>query len=89
MVVPSRTGLSAAVAAAVVLSAPVLLGGGLKAEERINWLKTPAAEVQPTTAAGAAAAAIPAQPASADLPLPPGSWGSAGDLGVQDRGLRG
>ena len=43
MVVPSRTGLSAAVAAAVVLSAPVLLGGGLKAEERINWLKTPAA----------------------------------------------
>ena len=43
MVVPSRTGLPAAVAAAVVLSAPVLLGGGLKAEERINWLKTPAA----------------------------------------------
>ena len=43
MVVPSRTGLSAAVAAAVVLSAPVLLGGGLKAEERINWLKLPAA----------------------------------------------
>ena len=43
MVVPSRTGLSAAAAAAVVLSAPVLLGGGVKAEERINWLKTPAA----------------------------------------------
>ena len=43
MVVPSRSGLSAAVATAVLLSAPVLLGGGLKAEERINWLKTPAA----------------------------------------------
>ena len=43
MVVPSRTGLSVAAAAAVVLSAPVLLGGGVKAEERINWLKTPAA----------------------------------------------
>ena len=43
MVVPSRSGLSAAVAAAVLLSAPALLGGGLKAEERINWLKTPAA----------------------------------------------
>ena len=43
MDVPSRTGLPAAVAAAVVLSAPVLLGGGLKAEERINWLKKPAA----------------------------------------------
>ena len=43
MVVPSRTGLSVAAAAAVVLSAPVFLGGGVKAEERINWLKTPAA----------------------------------------------
>ena len=43
MVVPSRTGLSVAAAAAVVLSAPVLLGGGVKAEERINWLMTPAA----------------------------------------------
>ena len=43
MVVPSRSGLSAAVATAVLLSAPVLLGGGLKAAERINWLKTPAA----------------------------------------------
>ena len=40
MVVPSRTGLSVAAAAAVVLSAPVFLGGGVKAEERINWLKT-------------------------------------------------
>ena len=43
MVVPSKSGLSAAVATAVLLSAPVLLGGGLKAAERINWLKTPAA----------------------------------------------
>jgi len=43
MVVPSRSGLSAAVAAAVLLSAPALLGGEVKAEERINWLKTPAA----------------------------------------------
>ena len=57
MVVPSRTGLSAAVAAAVVLSAPVLLGGGLKAEERINWLKTPAAAASTT-------------PLQAPLPLP-------------------
>lgn len=43
MVVPSRSGLSAAVATAVLLSAPALLGGEVKAEERINWLKTPAA----------------------------------------------
>ena len=43
MVVPKRTGFSAAVAAAVLLSAPGLLGGEVKAEERINWLKTPAA----------------------------------------------
>ena len=43
MVVPKRTGFSAAVAAAVLLSAPALLGGEVKAEERINWLKTPAA----------------------------------------------
>ena len=43
MVVPSRIGLSAGVvAAAVVLSAPVGLGGSVRAEERINWLKTPA-----------------------------------------------
>ena len=57
MVVPSRTGLPAAVAAAVVLSAPVLLGGGLKAEERINWLKTPAA--------------VRSLPAPPPLPSPP------------------
>ena len=50
MVVPSRTGLSAGVAAAVVLSAPVLLGGGLKAEERMNWLKTPARATTPLQA---------------------------------------
>ena len=50
MVLPSRTGLPAAVAAAVVLSAPVLLGGGLKAEERINWLKSPAAATMPLQA---------------------------------------
>ena len=43
MVVPKRTGFSAAMAAAVVLLAPGLLAGGLKAEERINWLKTPVA----------------------------------------------
>ena len=42
MVELTRSGLSAAVASAVLLSAPVLLGGGVKAEERINWLKTPA-----------------------------------------------
>ena len=50
MVVPSRTGLSAGVAAAVVLMAPVFLGGGLKAEERINWLKTPARATTPLQA---------------------------------------
>ena len=50
MVVPSRTGLSAGVAAAVVLMAPVFLGGGLKAEERINWLKTPARATTPVQA---------------------------------------
>ena len=43
MVVPSRSGLSAAVATAVLLLAPVLLGGEVKAEERINWLRTSAA----------------------------------------------
>ena len=59
MVVPSRSGLSAAVATAVLLSAPVLLGGGLKAEERINWLKTPAA---------ATSRAVQAPP---PLPVPP------------------
>ena len=52
MVVPSRTGLSAAVAAAVVLSVPVLSAGGLKAEERINWLKTPAAAAATTPLQG-------------------------------------
>ena len=57
MDVPTRTGLPAAVAAAVVLSAPVLLGGGLKAEERINWLKTPAA--------------VRSLPAPPPLPSPP------------------
>ena len=34
----------------MVLSAPVLLGGGLKAEERINWLKSPAAATTPLQA---------------------------------------
>jgi hypothetical protein len=75
MVVPSRSGLSAAVAAAVMLSAPVMLGGGVKAEERINWLKTPAA------------VAIPAQPAAPDLPISLSSRGSVGHFGVQDRRL--
>ena len=41
MVVPSRTGLSAGVAAAVVLFTPAFLVRGVQAEERINWLKTP------------------------------------------------
>ena len=59
MVVPSRTGLSATVAAAVVLSAPLLLAGGVKAEERINWLKPPTA---------AAAKTLQAPP---PLPSPP------------------
>ena len=59
MVVPSRSGLSAAVATAVLLSAPALLGGEVKAEERINWLKTPAA---------AASRSLQAPP---QLPSPP------------------
>ena len=59
MVVPSRSGLSAAVATAVLLSAPVLLGGGVKAEERINWLKIPAS---------ATSRAVQAPP---PLPVPP------------------
>ena len=58
MVVPSRTGLFAAVAAAVLLSGPVLLSGALKAEERINWLKTPSK----------VPATLPAPP---PLPAPP------------------
>ena len=48
MVVPSRIALPAGVAAAVVLSAPVSLGGGVRAEERINWLKTPAKVTAPS-----------------------------------------
>ena len=59
MVELTRSGLSAAVASAVLLSAPVLLGGGVKAEERINWLKTPA----PATSR-----AVQAPP---PLPVPP------------------
>ena len=43
MVVPKRTGFSAAVAAAVMLAVPGFTGSELRAEERINWLKTPAA----------------------------------------------
>ena len=46
MVVPKRTSFSAAVAAAVVLLAPGLSAGGLKAEERINWLRTPATQTR-------------------------------------------
>ena len=59
MVVPSRSGLSAAVASAVLLSAPVLFGGGVKAEERINLLKTPA---------GATSRSLQEPP---ELPVPP------------------
>ena len=40
MVVPSRTGLSTAVAAAFMLSVPGFVGCELRAEERINWLKS-------------------------------------------------
>ena len=63
MVVCPRTSLSAGVAAAVVLSAPLLLGGGLRAEERINWLKTPA---KATTTPLQAPPPLPAPPS-----LPP------------------
>ena len=40
MVLPSRTTLAAGVASAVVLSVPVFFCGALRAEERINWLKS-------------------------------------------------
>ena len=62
MVVPSRSGLSAAVATAVLLWAPALLGGKVKAEERINWLKTPAA------AASRSLQATPPLPSPPSLP---------------------
>jgi len=48
MVVPSRTSLSIGVAAAVARSVPGFLGAELRAEERINWLKTPAAAASTT-----------------------------------------
>ena len=41
MVVPKTTDIFAAVATAMVLSASGLSDGGLKAEERINWMKAP------------------------------------------------
>ena len=62
MVVPSRSGLSAAVATVVVVSAPTLLGGEVKAEERINWLKTPVA------AASRSLQAPPPLPSQPSLP---------------------
>ena len=62
MVVPSRSGLSAAVATAVLLSAPVLLGGGLKAAERINWLKTPAASTSRSAQAPPPLPVLPSLP---------------------------
>ena len=40
MVLPSRTTLTAGVASVVVLSVPVFFCGALRAEERINWLKS-------------------------------------------------
>ena len=41
MVIPlTKTGLTAGVAAAVLCSIPGVFGEGLRAEERINWLKT-------------------------------------------------
>jgi len=66
MVVPIRTGLSAAVAAAVVFSVPVFCGMELRAEERINWLKTPA---KTTTTTFPAPPPLPAPPS-----LPPQSY---------------
>ena len=78
MVVTSRTGLSAAVAAAVVLSAPVLSGGGLRAEERINWLKSrgsvarnwPARKSTPIEPMEVEAKATSTPPASQQVPAP-------------------
>ena len=63
MLVPSRTGLSAAVAAGVVFAAPVVFLGGVRAEERINWLKTPA-----TTSAPRSLQAPPPLPDPPSLP---------------------
>ena len=67
MVVPFRTGLSGAFAAALALSVPVLSGTGLRAEERINWLKTPAA--------AAATQSVQAPPPLPTIPsLPPQTY---------------
>jgi polysaccharide export outer membrane protein len=46
----------------IVLSAPVLLGGGLRAEERINWLKTPAKTTTPRQATLQAPPPLPSPP---------------------------
>ena len=61
MVVPSRTGLSAGVVAALVLTSPGFHVGGVRAEERINWLKTPAKATAPLQAP-------PPLPSSPSLP---------------------
>ena len=63
MVVPSRTSLSIGVAAAVALSVPGFLGAELRAEERINWLKTPAAAASTTPLQ-----ALPPLPTTPSLP---------------------
>ena len=48
MVATFRSGLSAGVTAAVVLTAPLLGVATARAEERINWLKTPTPPPAPT-----------------------------------------
>ena len=79
-----QTGLSAGVVAALVLTSPGFHVGGVRAEERINWLKNSAKATAPLQAP---AVAILAKSAAADLPLSLGTRGQACHLCVQDRGL--
>ena len=64
MVVPSKTGLSAGVVAALLLASPAFQVGNVRAEERINWLKRPAKASAPT----APLQAPPPLPAPPSLP---------------------
>ena len=66
MVVPSRTSLSVGVAAAVALAVPGFFAPELRAEERINWLKTPE---KATTSTFTAPPPLPTPPS-----LPPKSY---------------
>ena len=84
MVVPLRTGLSGAFAAALALSVPVLSGAGLRAEERINWLKTPAAAASSTTLPDTPEVAAARRYVEATLAGDPDAWRAlAGEPGAR------